>query len=210
MSSKRFYLGMLIIVALLLVGLVGVTYEVNSVLATRANKLVGLKAKDQALSAEQTSLTRAKKDISKYSALAQIAKSVVPQDKDQAQAVREIVNIAGSSGLSLASIAFPASTLGSTQAGVQPSGSSASSTSSAATALSQLKAVSGIPGVYELDITIASDPNKPVPFNQFIGFLQGLEQNRRTSQVSAISINPDAQNNALLSFTLTLQEYIKP
>jgi hypothetical protein len=205
---------------LLLIGMVGGTYGINSLLVSRTNKLVTLKAKSLALAQEQISLNQAKKDIQTYTSLDKIAQSVVPQDKDQAEAVREIVNLAATNNVSLASITFPASSLG-----TGPGGSSATSTSStpaqagpaasaasnaATAALSQLTAVKDIPGVYQLPITVDGDPNQPVQYNEFINFLSALEHNRRTSQVSSITIQPDTKNPDYLTFSLTLSEYIKP
>jgi hypothetical protein len=215
MTSKRFHIIMLASLVLLLVGLLGGTYGINSLLVSRAGKLTALKAKSLALAQEQVSLNQAKKDIQKYSGLDNTARSVVPQDKDQAEAVREIVNIAAANSVSLASITFPASSLGSGPVGVGaatpsstvPAGSAATSK---AGALSQLTVVKNIPGVYQLPITVDGDSNQPVQYNKFITFLSDLEHNRRTAQVAGITIQPDAKNPAYLTFNLTLNEYIKP
>ncbi|MGH7239685.1 MAG: hypothetical protein ACREHG_06420 [Candidatus Saccharimonadales bacterium] len=206
MTPKKVYFGMVGLICLLILAMAGVAYEVNGLLANKSNSLVALRAKGQALSIEQTSLTQAKKDINTYSGLEQIAKAIVPQDKDQAGAVRQIVNLAAANHIALGSISFPASTLGN----AKPGTTSASAAGSQKLGLSQLKPVVGISGVYQLDITIDSDNNSPISYSSFIGFLQGLEQNRRTSQVNSITINPDPNNNALLTFSLTLDEYIKP
>ena len=138
--------------------------------------------------------------VKTYAELEKIAKSVVPQDKDQAEAVREIVNIAAANGVSLSTISFPASNLGSLNA----------QATTTTTSLSQLQPVKNIPGVYQLQISVVGDPNKPVAYDKFISFLAALERNRRTAQVSTISIQPNLANRNLLTFTLSLNEYIKP
>ena len=61
-----------------------------------------------------------------------------------------------------------------------------------------------------MQITIASDSKQPISYNAFLGFLTDLEHNRRTAQISSISIEPDTNNPSLLSFTIVLNEYIKP
>jgi len=61
-----------------------------------------------------------------------------------------------------------------------------------------------------LQISVASDSTKPVPYSRFITFLSALEHNRRTSQVNTITLDPNKDNSNLLSFTLGLSEYIKP
>src|SRR5438105_3846240 len=117
MNSKRLHMILVASIILLLVGLVAGAYGVNSLLTKRADKLTNLKAKSQALAQEQVSLNQAKKDIKKYADLEKIAGAIVPEDKNQADAVREIVNIAAANNVNLAAINFPASTLGNTPTG---------------------------------------------------------------------------------------------
>lgn len=213
--SKRTYFVLMALINLLLLGLIVGAYQANSLLTSRAAKLTELKAKSQALDQEQISLIKSKKDVQTYSDLAKIARSVVPQDKDQAEAVREIVNIAAANNVSLSAITFPASTLG---AGITSTTGSGSTTPSptppkvtASTGkLSQLLPVKNISGVYSLAINVQGDPNKPVRYNSFINFLSSLEHNRRTAQISAITLQPSNTSSNLLSFKLTLNEYIKP
>ncbi|HZL07992.1 MAG TPA: hypothetical protein VFC50_02255 [Candidatus Dormibacteraeota bacterium] len=218
--SKRLYYLLAGLVGLLLAGLIGGAYGTNQLLTSQAVKVTSLKAKSLALSQEQLSLANAKKEVQTYSDLLKITQTIVPEDKDQAEAVREIVNIAASndiSGVSLQQINFPASTLGSSgtstgsgAATTAPTSPSPKSANSSAGKLSQLVPVKNIPGVYDLLITIQSDPNKPIAYSSFVNFLSGLEHNRRTAQISTITLQPNANNPNLLSFTLTLNEYIKP
>jgi hypothetical protein len=215
MTPKRIYFGLIGMIFALFIGLLAGTYGINSLLSSRADKLTQLKAKSQALDQEQLSLANAKKEVAKYSSLQQTAQSIVPEDKDQAEAVREIVKIAAANNISLASVTFPASTLGgssaSSSSGVGVSTPSASAVSNPnAGKLSQLLLVKNIPSVYSLQITVQSDPNKPVSYASFINFLNDLEHNRRTAQISSISLQPNTNNPNLLTFTLVLNEYIKP
>jgi hypothetical protein len=207
MSSKRLHLVLLGVIGLLLIGLVVSAYGLNSLLAEKANKLTEQKAKSQALDEEQLALVKAKKDIAKYADLAKIARTVVPEDKNQAEAVREIVNIAGANNVALASITFPASSLG---GGVSGTATVPTAASSSSTRLSQLQPVKNISGVYQLVITVNGDTNRPVTYNNLISFLSALEHNRRTAQVGSLAIQPDTNNRNFLTFNLTLTEYIKP
>jgi hypothetical protein len=213
-TTKRLYFLLIAAIGLLLIGLAAGAYGANSLLASQADKLTTLKAKSLALDQEQQGFIRAQADIKTYASLEKIAQAVVPEDKDQAQTVREIVNIAAASGISLSAINFPASTLGGTgvvqsSQGVAASPSTTSSSSSTGK-LSQLVPVKNIPGVYNLLITIQSDSNNPVQYASFINFLAALEHNRRTAQISTVTLQPNATNRNLLNFTLTLNEYIKP
>src|SRR4051812_439739 len=113
MNSKRVFFILSGLILLLFAGLVGATFGVNSLLSKRGNELVTTKASNSALGQEQVSLVKAKKDIKKYSDLEKIVHSVVPEDKDQAEAIRELVKIADTYNVTLSSISFPASTLGS-------------------------------------------------------------------------------------------------
>jgi len=215
MTSKRLHPALIGVISLLLIGLLAGTYGINKMLGTQANKLTGLKAKNQALEQERLSFKKARKDIKTYSGLYKIAQSVVPEDKDQAEAVREIVNIAAANNVNLAAINFPASTLGGN--GMAQAGGTSGTTKPSASAgnsktnsLSQLTPVKSIKGVYELPITVEGDPKNPVRYDEFISFLSALEHNRRTAQVSTVSIHPDTKDSNYLSFTLNLNEYIKP
>lgn len=209
MSSKKLYFVLVGLLVLLGVGIVGGAYEADSLLRQRSATLVSQKAKSAALDAEQKQLVQDKKDIQTYGNLNAIATSIVPQDKDQAEAVREIVNIAQQSNIPhLSSISFPTSTLGGLAGAV---GATASPTASASkNNLTQLTPVKGIAGVYTLQITVQVSDTAAVPYSTFISFLEKLEQNRRTSQVSNISVTPNAQNPSLVAFTLVIDEYIKP
>lgn len=196
MNSKQIYFILLGAVCVMVLCLIGGAYSVNQMLAAESRHLVNNRLQVAILGQEQTDLANAKQDIKKYQDLAEIAKSVVPQDKDQAQTIRQIVSIANNNGISLSSITFPMSTLGGAK-GTDPS-------------LSQLTPIKGISGVYNLELTVQSDANKPVPYSKFINFLNALEHNRRTALVSGITIQPNDQDRSTLAFTLVLDEYIKP
>lgn len=196
MDSKKLYYSLIGLLVLLSLGMLFSAHVANNVLTKSSNTLVELKADSKVAEQQKTQLAQNKKDIAKYQDLNVIAQTVVPQDKDQARAVREIVNLAAQSGIpKLGSIAFPASTLG---AGKTPKG------------LTQVTPVKGIGGVYNLEITITQASTNAVPYSNFIAFLSKLEQNRRTAQVSSITVQPSPENPNLVAFTLVINEYIKP
>lgn len=198
MNAKRLYFGLVTLIALLGLGFIFAAYEANTILENQSSALVNAKAKSQGAADRQALLAQDKKDIQKYAELNTIAKSVVPQDKDQAEAVNEIVNLAAQSGIpQLSSITFPPSTLGGTQV-------------KTSAGLTQVTPVKGVSGVYNLQITITQSNNALVPYSSFITFLAKLEQNRRTTQVSSIDVEPDAKNPNLTAFTLVVNEFIKP
>ena len=203
-SRLLHYLLYALIVLMVGASLAG-TDGIVTLLQGQANSLLQLKAKNQALSSEQSSLIAAKKAVVQYTPLKNIAESIVPQNKNQAQAVREIVALAATSNITLTAITFPSSTLGNNSGAVVPTAAASSSTS-----LSQLVPVTGMPGVYSLAIQIQNDQNSAVSYTNFYNFLTNLEQNRLTSQVTGLSIEPLTNGSNNLTFTLTINEYIRP
>lgn len=199
MKARRLYYTLVACCCVSIICLIGVGYGANKLLGEQANKLSKLRADSAASNLQGSSIVQDKAEIKKYSEINTIAESVVPQDKDQAQAVEEIVNIAAASGISnLSSVTFPASTLGVTTSGAPKPG------------FTQLTPVTGINGVYNLQITIMQEPDDSVPYNDFLSFLTGLENNRRTAEVTSINVSPDVQEPDDVSFTLIVNEYIKP
>lgn len=199
LTSKRFYYGMVAVLCLMVVGFIGGAYGVSSFLQQQSSSVVQARSLSASLEQQQTQLNKAKASITKYKEVGQIAKSIVPQDKDQAQAVREIVNIAAANSINLGSITFPSSTLGAVGAPAAGTGG-----------LSQLKTAPGISGVYTLQLTVQSDPGKQATYDQFIKFLAAIEGNRRTALVSGLILQPDSKDPSKVTFTLTIDEYIKP
>ena len=210
MSSKRIFYIMNGVVALLVIAIIGSTYVATGQFNKQAVKLSEYKLQHQVLEQEQFGLAKAKKDIATYSSLEQIAKSVVPQDKNQAIAVREIVKIAAASGIKPTGINFPSSSLGGPATAAVVPGVPAAPGAASKQALSQLTPVKGIPGVYNLQITIQQEASSPVPYAKFIDFLSRLEQNRRTAHVTGIVLQPSPKDRTMVSFTLTVDEFIKP
>jgi hypothetical protein len=207
-TSKRVFYLMIAALGILVLAIVGSAYTANTMLEKRAKTLGDLKLQNQVLEQEKVGLVKAKKDVAKYSELEKIAKTIVPQDKDQAEVVREIVKLAADSGFKPSSITLPASTLGTVKSATPATGAPAAS--AATSNLTQLKPVKGNPGLYVLEISVTQESSSPVQYSQFIDFLSRLEQNRRTAQVSSIVLQPSTRDRNLLSFTLTVDKYIKP
>jgi len=217
MTSKRLYFILLGTLGISIVLIIVGAYGANSTLEKRANNLLGLKAQQTALTNEQTQLAEMKKDITKYTNLYQIAQAIVPQSKDQTETVRQIVNLASVNNITLSSITFPASSLGTGTSSLNLGTSSTpteptSALEDTSPTLSQLTPIKNIPGVYALQIELASSTTLGTlaTYPELIGFLSALEQNRLTAQVSSIDIEPDQTARSQLSFTLDLNIFIKP
>lgn len=203
----------------ILTGLIAASvYFGNKFLTNKTAKLVELKLESKSLDEQQLSLIQARKDIDKYSELEKTAEAIVPQDKDQARTVREIIKIAANNGIIISNISFPSSNLG--QTSKKPTTSSDSKSTSSTTGTppaattapptTQVKAADGIPGLFQLEVNVQSDANATILYADLLSFLDDLEHNRRTAQVSSISVQPDSEDRNRVTFTLTLVVYIKP
>lgn len=201
MNSKKLFYILSGLFALSLLATAGIAYAFGGFLQTKAGELATAKAQVEQLTLQQTNLSKSKQDIKKYDELNTIAQAIVPQDKDQAQTVRELTAIAARNRITLTSVTFPASNLG---------GNGSGSPSSSADKYSQLEKVKNLSGVYNLQITIANNSNNAVSFSQLNNFLADLEDNRRTATVASVNIQPQAGNANRLVFSLVINTYIKP
>ncbi len=200
-----FYI-MLALVILLLLAVGALTKLGLSVLQTKGDELTNLKEKQLVVKQREAALKRAKQDIKDYAELESISKAIVPQEKDQARTVREIVTIAQESGIPVESIRFPSSSLGT----LKKSSSKKSKAKTSNPETTQLTPVPETKGLYAMDITVQSSSDSPVPYSRLLLFLQKLEQNRRTAHVTNISITPSEGNRNFVTFTINLNVYIKP
>lgn len=213
MTAKRLFFGLIGLIGLSILGVGGTIYLGNNLLITQSDKLIDLKAQNQALEDQMLSLAKAKQNIEKYKNLEELTQAIVPRDKDQARATREILTLANDSGVPIKTITFPASNLGTKVAAPQAdTNANPDQTSGEAPplAISQAKPVAGINGVYSLETTII--PNGTVSYYQLIDFLSRLEKNRRTAQVTSIKIDPksSSRNNPQLTFVLTTNIFLRP
>ena len=210
MKNKNSYYFMVGLLALLIVGNIGAVFYGDTLLTNKSESLMSIKLESRVLDEQQISIKQAKKDIEKYQGLEKIAGSIVPQDKDQAEAVREIIKIAGDNGITISTISFPASTLGQIAPKIIKTEDAAPAPKPIAPGITQTTAVDGIKGVFSLQINVQQDTSKAITYDRLIGFLAALEQNRRTSQVTNVSVTPNPSDRNKLTFNLTLLTYIKP
>ncbi|MBX4190882.1 hypothetical protein KW794_02225 [Candidatus Saccharibacteria bacterium] len=202
----------LLFIVILLLGL--------SVLGKESQKMVSLKVQNQTAEAQLENLEQAKKQVEQYSFFKDVTKTVIPSDKDQAAAVIEIYNIAQESGINVQSITFPQSSLGLTTGTTSStSQQDATSKSTSAKIISQAKPVSGIAGLYSLELTIVpqsdskTPANKQITYDKMLDFLRRIENNRHTAQITDVNISPAAaagNTSSGLTFSLSINIFIKP
>jgi hypothetical protein len=199
MNSKKVFYGMVGVLALIVIAAVAGTVYGTGQLEKTGDTLLERKLEDAALNIDEESLTKAKRDVEQYKDLEQVARSIVPQEKDQARTVRELIAVADQSGIQIETIGFPSSELGVSE-----------SKKTGASNITQLTPVEGLSGVYAMPIDIQVNSTSPVPYATMIGFLERLENNRRTSHVTNLSITPSEENRDLVTFSLQINAYIKP
>lgn len=214
MSSKKVFFGMIALLLLLAAAATALVVYGDIFMNKESAKLVDQRLESHLLDEQQAALTRANQDIEQYEDLEKTVQAVVPQDKDQARAVREIINIAAKSGIKISSIDFPSSSLGEKQkksASDNPEAPTPKSESKSSP-VSQATPVDGINGVYSLEMNIVPDSNQPVSYYKFLEFLSRLENNRRTAQVTSVRIEPvgDSSTNPSVTFSLTINIFVKP
>jgi hypothetical protein len=216
MDDQRFR-WVLVGVLLLTIGLFIFTLTTGlSKLAAKGSSTEDLKVQSKALDAQIIGLNAAKKEVSQYSYFNDVAKSVLPSDKDQTQAVSDLIQMANLSGFTLQNITFPSSTLGAAALAAPAATDGSTSTTPAAvpSSLSQVKPVLGINGLYSIAITVTPASGNLIPDSQqvtypkLLDFLHRIENNRRTAQVSQVTIQP--LSTGYINFNLTLNLFIKP
>jgi hypothetical protein len=225
-NSQKLKLMLLGSLALCVIVFLAVCFAGLSALEKKSQNMVTLKQQSQDLDAQTQSLNIAKKEVAKYKYFNDIANTIIPNDKDQVEAVAEILQMADQSGILLQNVSFPTSTLGAT--GV--SGSSASSAATTAPAagaatqkasnlISQAKPVTGIPGLYSIEVVVSPETGDKVPaskltnYNKMIAFLSKIEHDQRTAQITQVSIQPPKvgdTSNTSFTFTFNINIFIKP
>jgi hypothetical protein len=209
MNAKRTRLLMLAFLGSLFAIFIICIFVGSSMLSHKSKEMVDLKLQSTVLDNQLTSLIQAKKDVSQYAYFNKVAKTVIPSDKDQARTVIDIFKIAIQSGIMIQNISFPTSTLG--------VGGTSATASDSSTVISQAKPVDGITGLYSVQLNITpltgdkAPVDKNVTYTKFLNFLSRIENNRRTAQITQVTIQPSGtSNNGVISFTLTINIFIKP
>lgn len=212
---NRFHTRLLLLALLGLVGVIFIViyFKADSMLSEQSKKMVDLKLQSATADAQLANLAQAKKQVEQYSYFNDVAKTVLPSDKNQAQAVLDIYQMANESGLALASITFPASSLGTP---VKTTDKDAK-TATPSAVISQAKPVEGISGLYSLSLTITPESGsgtpaeKQVNYAKFLDFLKRIEKNRRTAQINSVSVQPQgATGSGQFGFVITINIFMKP
>jgi hypothetical protein len=219
MNNKKAYYLIISIITVTLILAGTLIYLGLGHLSKKSDEIAELKTASMILEEQQISLARANQEIKRFEELDAIARAVVPQDKDQARTVREIVKIGNDNGITFSNINFENSDLGirvkpapapqpePTEEGDEEAPAEDLPPPPPPVNITQANPVDGIPGVFEMELSITSDVNNPVEYSNLINFLEQLEQNRRTARVSSVTITPVEGG---VNFSLTLGVFIRP
>jgi len=215
MNPKNMRLVLICILGALSVLFVAIAFMGTSIISGKSRQIADLKASENTANAQLTKLLNAQREVEKYSYFNDIAKTVIPADKNQAQAITDISTFARESGFDLESVSFPTSNLGQRAAATGSKSATSGGQKTQASPVSQAKAFGGIPGLYVLPVTVTPQsgtqvpPQRQVTFPKLYNFLSKLERNRRTSQITEVSITVD-DNSPAINFTMDINLFLKP
>jgi hypothetical protein len=203
MNAKKFHYILIGSLVFLVLATGAVIYLANGLMQKTSDSLVAVKLDILGLDQQEKTYIQARKDIEKYSAVSDTVEKVLPEDKDQARAVRELYQIAGETSINIESIQFPSSTLG------QKIAKTPEAASSAQISISQAKPVEGMSGVLGIDMEVrllsSRGSSSSISYDNLNLFLQKVEKNRRSMMIKKISVSPD-----LKEVNLTVTIFVKP
>jgi len=197
LTSFRVFVLLCAACGLMLAAAFGLTYGANKLFTTQAGTLDDAKVDHAVAEDRETALATAQANIKKYETLNEIAQGVIPQDKDQARTVGEIVAIANRNNINIGGITFPASRLGNT-----------SRSKATSNAESQLTPVKGVSGLYVMQVAVTSSGLSR--YDNFLRFINDLQSNRRTANITSVSAQPSSTNRNFVTFDLSINAYIRP
>lgn len=227
MSAKKMYRYLLLVfVGGLALSLWIVRYA-SSQLAATSTELTSLRTDIANLEQKRTNLEKAKIVMADNAYTIEKLSKVVPTDKDQAKVVGEIYAIADKAGITIDSVGFPASTLGSQAVKAAPPAATGTNTSTSATSsstsgtstqatpapqksISQATPLKDIPGIQAIELSLGTINSKSLPvgsgvrYSEMMSFIRQIERNQRATQITAIGIGQDKVVNGEPTFNLTI------
>lgn len=211
MTPKRFYFVMIGVFGLGLLAIGATIYFGNSFLQKSSAALVDTKLENKVGEEKERIYIQAKKDLVTYKELGTTIAKVLPKTKDQALAVQELYRIGDETGIVITGIRFPTSTLGVKAATATNTGAAATTPLPAQSSVTQSKAVEGIQGVLGIgvDLELAPARGKTISYEQMLDFLDKIQQNRRSMQITKVTVTPDIKNGGV-DASLSVRIFVKP
>jgi hypothetical protein len=201
-------------------------------LTQSSSELNSIRGELSDLSTKLENIDRQKKVLATQASSVSTLSFVLPKEKDQARALKEIEAIANQANVTIESVGFPSSTLGSAQTvapkttadTTAPSTTSGTSTGATATptpskptkVVSQATPLKDIPGVQSIELSIGAINSKDtsikgVRYDEMLSLLKLIERNRRTMQIRSIGIGQtETAAGKTYSLTLSIVIFIQP
>jgi hypothetical protein len=217
MNAKKLFFIFSASVVLLGLLMIFSVYVSKNMLAKKSQDLIAAKLDKDFTEEKERVYVKAQKDLDTYKDLESTLAKIIPKDKDQARAVRELYKISEESNVAISSIEFPASTLGVKKpaAKANNNASAASNTAKPSTnaGITQAEDIAGLPGVKGIEVTIevgsTLESYEFTGYSNMIRFLEGVEKNRRNMQIKQVSVTPDEETGQV-KFKVVLTIFVKP
>lgn len=232
MTPKRLFYALLGSVLCMIIGSFGFAYLASNWLTSRSTATINLKLDILELRQNQKKGVQASNNLIKYKQDIANLDSVIPTQKDQVDALNQLLKIGDENNITFGSVTFPSSELGNAVAAkpaaatvdetkkADDSSKSAATTPAAPAApkktVTQAKPVDGVSGVYEVQVSLGNitqkSTNKGVTYDQLLNVLRSIEQNRRIMQMTNISITPQkslTDTSILYQLTINLKIYLR-
>lgn len=228
MNAKKLHYGLLILVGLAVIGSAFTVWYASNWLTERSSDLVEAKLEGFTLEEQQLQAFTAQKALNDYADLRSVVKEVAPKEKEQEKIIAELYKIAGENNISIQSLAFASSSLGTkekaaptpvpTEEGADaPESPAAPATPTPAkNTITQTEKIDGLTGVVGLQIqpggiaevadsTTGRLRANGLSYETILNFLDALERNRRQMIIDQISITPiPGPDSSVLGYTLNL------
>lgn len=208
-TPKKIYYLMISLIFITILLIFSSIYLGRQLLLKSQSSLVEAKLYNYTQEKTEEIFRKNQKLLNENADIAQILSNIVPSEKDQARAVRELNAIAEANNLNVVSVSFPRSDL-LTPAKTTETKTDQSSNDKAldqSKSISQAKPIKGMNGVYSIELTteISSKDGQRIPTDQILSLLQNIENNRRNMRIGSINISSNGE-----TINLKLMIFIKP
>jgi hypothetical protein len=208
MNAKKVFYLLIGLTVIIVIATGSMLFFADSFLKKNSEKLTQYKKDEKQVQLDERVYTKANNDLKKYTQLGlrQAVDEALPKEKDQAKAVKEVLQIATVTGVKIEKIQFTDSTLGDKVK--TPAANPNGQTVAPSATITQAKPIPGISGVQGIEMTVGltgANDKTPINYSQFTDFVDKITNNRRSMQISKLTIQP-----GLKKAELTINIFVKP
>lgn len=190
--SKKAFLIILGSIGAIVLGGAGIFYLLDKQLVSLNEEVGKLKADQQVIRSQINIYETARQKVEELAFVQGLADQVLPQEREQANAVAELKSFVNSVGLELESVAFTGD----------------NSKAQANLETSQTEQAEGLAGVRILPTTIVIKPG--ATYRQVLQLLERIERNQRKMQVIEITLIPNEEGGSTFStITMSINIYLR-